>query len=306
MQRQRLPVYLSLLALATAIYAIWLGLPSAQCSTSVFSGFVVLAGVATLALAPGKRPKLKLAVACSLLIAMAGIVVSGLFGHNLLSFNPFSDARYATFLASLLGLTAFGLYRNWFAARWLALALAFAGIMSAGLNLAPWALLQHAYTWTLAIHIAGALLVIANLLGSDVRKRFEGGANQLWSSSEPALKSIRWTILAFFAAIPMLLVYAWMQPIVPVTAVTALGLVGFLSLSIALALSQKVLGALGLVLGGLGLLAQTAVTVWLAHNISAVDGQIALYYAAFWAPAGLAALVCGLRLTKPVVRLLID
>lgn len=160
------------------------------------------------------------------------------------------------------------------------------------------------YSFALAFQIAGALLVIANLAGCAVRERFERGASAVWTSPDPALRWLRWTIMLHFAAIPMLLVYAWMQPIVSTTTTLAVILAGLLSMSVALAVAGKVIGALGLILGGLGLLAHTGLTVCGAYEQSAAIGQIALYYTVFWAPAGVCAAMCGVRLARPVLRML--
>ncbi len=238
------------------------------------------------------------------LLVMSFMVISNLIGVKLLSFDPYHDPRYAIFLSGTLALCAIGLWFRWFVSRWMAIALAVAGVGSAGLNLVPWYATPSAYSWTLAIHIAGALLVIANLAGPTMRQRFEERASPLWSSPDPVLRSIRWTILTFFAAIPMLLVYGWMQPIVPATQGTALLLALFLTGSITLSVSKRVLGAVGLVLGGIALLAQCGVTLSYAYEISPRHGKIALYYAAFWIPAGLAAIHCGVRMARPVLRLL--
>jgi hypothetical protein len=92
-----------------------------------------------------------------------------------------------------------------------------------------------------------------------------------------------------------------MQPLVPATASTALFLAAFLSLSIALVISKRVIGALGLVVGGIALLVQTAFTIEMSTQLNS-----ALYYAAFWVPAGIAATICGARLAKPLLRLLVS
>lgn len=44
----------------------------------------------------------------------------------------------------------------------------------------------------------------------------------------------------------------------------------------------------------------------MAYGLSASHGFIALYYAAFWIPAGGAALLCGVRLMGPLLRLLVS
>ncbi len=60
-------------------------------------------------------------------------------------------------------------------------------------------------------------------------------------------------ILTAFAAVPMLLVYAWVQPIVPATQTTAVVLAALLALGAILAVRGKLVGALMLVLAGAGL-----------------------------------------------------
>ena len=304
MQRssRRRSVILAAASLAMILYATWLGWPAERFVSWVATGAVAL--MAALVLVTGERPRLKIAVSSLLLLMMSGVVFCSFADVELLVFDPYSDDRYALFLASLLLLTAVGLQLRWFVIRWLAIALAVAGIMSAGFGLVRWYSEQGAHTWALALHIAGALLVVANLQGDEVRAHFEKHASPMWSSPDPVIRSIRWTILAFFAAILMLLVYAWMQPVVPATAGSALVLAAFFSVSIALAISRRVLGALGLVLGGVGLWVQTGVTVSGAYELSPQAGEISLYYAAFWLPAGLAALVCGVQMTGPLLALL--
>jgi hypothetical protein len=295
---------LASLALVTIPYAAWLGGHEPTGFSVIATGIVAIAGLLSLLAMLRGWARVKEAITSSLLLLMAFMVASDMLGVKLLSWSAFHDSRYATVLSSILVITAVGIQLRWFVSRWLALALACAGIGSAGLNLLPWYAEPCAYTWTLALHIAGALIVIANLVGSETRERFEEHASPLWSSTDPVLRSIRWTILAFFAAIPMLLVYGWMQPVVPTTQMPALALAGFLSISIALSISRRVLGALGLVLGGIALLAQASSTLFLAYDMSDSHGWIALYYAAFWIPAGLAALHCGARLMGPLLKLL--
>lgn len=297
---------LASLALLLLPYVAWLGAREPSQFSVIATGVVAIAGLLSLLSMLRGWARAKEVITSSLLLLMAGMVASDMLGVKLLAFDAFHDSRYATVLSSVLVITAVGIQFRWFVSRWLSLALACAGIGSAGLNLLPWYAEPCAYTWTLALHIAGALIVIANLVGSETRQRFEEQASPLWSSTDPVLRSIRFTILAFFAAIPMLLVYGWMQPIVPTTATPALLLAGFLSISIALSVSRRVLGALGLVLGGIALLAQAISTLLLAYDMSASHGWIALYYAAFWIPAGLAALLCGARLMGPLLSLLLS
>lgn len=292
------------ISLLLTVYAFWLVGAEHSCFSLAVTGGLALSGLLSVLYISKEWSRLREATAIVMLLSMAAMVVSNLVGLELLSFDPFHDPRYAIFLGSILVLTALGIHFRWFVSRWMALALAGAGIASAGLNLVPWITVRGAYTWTLTIHIAGALLVIASLSGASMRQRFEEHASPLWSSTDPMLKSIRWTILAFFGAIPMLLVYSWMQPIVPATGLPALALAIFLGCSIALSVSKRVLGALGLVLGGVALLVQAGVTLSMAYELSSHHGRIAVYYAAFWVPAGLAALHCGIRMCRPLLRLL--
>jgi hypothetical protein len=100
----------------------------------------------------------------------------------------------------------------------------------------------------------------------------------------------------------MLLVYAWLQPIAPETRTTAFVLAAALAVGGVLAVRGKLAGALVLVVAGIGLVAQTAIT---ALDTPVAERQIALYYAVFWLPAGALALACGVRMVRPTLRLLL-
>ena len=304
MRNHSVTLALSAAALVMAGYAAWLAAPIGDLSTWLITAVVAFIGLATLAAVAAGATRVKQGIAATLLSINGVVSMSSFLGISLLAFDPYGDPRYALFLSAIIALAVVGLIRGWFLCRWLALALAAAGILSAGLNLVRWTDFRGAYTWTLAIHISGALLVLATLLGADVRARFEKKAAPVWTSREPLLRALRVTIIAILAAIPMLLVYGWMQPVAPATGTTAIILAAFLSVSVALAARRKVIGALGLVLGGLALLAQTGATVALAYSASSEAGWIALYYVVFWTPAGLAALVCGCFLIRPALRLL--
>ena len=303
----RAPLLLSILGLAVTAYAGWLGYADMTCverGATVMLGSLSLLSIA--GVADGKL-RLQRGVAITLLLMMTAMLGSKYVGHQMLTIDVMPDARYATFIMALLMLNVVGLLRGSFLARWLSLALAGGGIMSSGLNLAPFAAQRGQYTWTLAIGIAGSILILANLLGAKQREHFERDASPLWSSQDPLLKSVRWTMMSFMAAIPMLLVYTWMQPIVPETASTALPLAIFLGLSIVASAKRWVIGAVGLVLGGIALIAQAGFTYALATKLPhPAFADIALYYALFWVPAGLLALVCGGRMAAPLLRLLND
>lgn len=303
----RAPLMLSILGLAVTAYAGWLGYADMTClerGATVMIGSLSLLSIAGVA---GGKLRLQRGVAIALLLMMTAMLGSKYVGHQMLTIDVMPDARYATFIMALLTLNVVGLLRGSFLARWLSLALAGGGVMSSGLNLAPFAAQRGQYTWTLAIGIAGSILLLANLLGAKQREHFEREASPLWSSQDPLLKSVRWTMMSFMAAIPMLLVYTWVQPIVPETASTALPLAIFLGLSIIASAKRWVIGAVGLVLGGIALIAQAGFTYALATKLPhPAFADIALYYAIFWVPAGLLALVCGGRMAAPLLRLLND
>ncbi len=301
----RTPLLLAILALILTGYAAWLGRTTAGCFESGTT--LILATLAVLSIAARGDDKLRLQRGLSIILFALMIVMVGnsLVGTKLFAFDLFPDTRYATFLVGLLALNIVGLWRSSFLARLLSLALAGGGILSSGLNLAPFAAEPSQYTWSLAIGVVGSLLILANLLGAAQREHFERDVSPLWASSDPFLRSLRTTMIALMAAIPLLLVYAWMQPIVPATAATALPLAIFLSLAVIASAKRMVVGALGLVVGGVALWVQTGVTLFLAQDSGhAPNVEIALYYAVFWGLAGLSALVSGARMVRPVVRLL--
>lgn len=105
-------------------------------------------------------------------------------------------------------------------------------------------------------------------------------------------------MIASFLAVPMLIVYAWMQPLAPQTATTAVTLAAALTTGAVLGVRGKVIGALLLVVAGLGLAAQTIATVMLAHDL-----RIAICYVAFWAPGALISIVTGCLLVRLTPRL---
>jgi hypothetical protein len=112
---------------------------------------------------------------------------------------------------------------------------------------------------------------------------------------------LRLALIAAFLAVPMLLVYAWMQPIVPATATTAVVLAAALAIAGTLAVRGKLIGAILLVAAGCGLAAQAIATTALAPDDVR---KLTYYYDVFWAPAALLAIVCGVLMVRPMLRLL--
>ncbi len=263
---QSAPILLALAGLGATGYAAWLGHGTTTCldtrATMALGGL----GVLTLLAIIGAKAQIQRGLAATFFGIMAVMGVAKLAGTQLFSTEFFGDPRYAVFITGLLVLNIVGLIRGVFLARWLSFALAVGGVASGGLNLLGVGRIQSSYSWSLAIGVAGSLFILANLAGRAQREFFEQGTSPLWSSDEPLLRSIRHTIIAFMVAIPMLLVYTWIQPIVPETASTALPLAIFLVASILASVKRWVLGAVGLVLGGAALLLQAGATFYLASE----------------------------------------
>lgn len=261
-----------------------------------------------------RRARLSIALATGLLAAQLGIIVTTLAGVHWTRVTLFGDARVACAVGAALAIACVGLVRTRLWGRWLAVALGAVSIVSSGINaMAYWKVTAHPdpaiqlwsvtiyeQAWVFWVSVLGGALTVALLAPAAVRERFlQRAAGSTWTSGDRLVGLLRVTLIAAFAAIPMLLVYAWLQPIVPATRTSALVLAAALAVAGVLAVRGRVVGALLLVLAGVGLLAQAAVT-----GVEASDRSIALYYAVFWVPAGLLALACGARLAGPTLRLL--
>jgi hypothetical protein len=287
------------------VYALWLGCPQA----GVFEWTIlsILAAVAASSVLASSRgmPRLRIANTVALFVLMlASVGLLAWRGTELLAFDPWPDARYKLFYGALLVATIAGLVGRVFPARWLAMALAVAGIASSGLNLAPVIASPSAFAWMLAVGIIGSALVLINLHGAAMRDVFGAHKHTLWTRTDKLMRAMRWMLLTHMAAIPMLLVYAWTQPLVPQTKASAVVLALVLGVSALATLARKVVGAVALAAGGIALLVHSAVTLRLAFGVGGHVFESALYYAVFWIPAGCCALVTGLLLIRPVARLL--
>ena len=162
-----------------------------------------------------------------------------------------------------------------------------------------WSMEMYLTAWVLFVTALGGAMIALNLAMPAVRDAFARDAT--WASDHRMIRGLRASLIASFAAVPMLLVYAWLQPIVPATQGTALALAAVLAAGGMLAVRGKVIGAVLLVLAGAGLFAQTAVTALAA---APEQREIAGYYAVFWLPAALLAIASGARLAGPAWRLL--
>jgi hypothetical protein len=257
----------------------------------------------------GRFRSLSIFVVAGLLVANTAFMLGRISGMRLGVLPP-PDPRFAILLSAgtLIGVGGLIARRQW--ARWLCLALGAAALGCGLLNgINFWSVSGGTpntiyFDWycdmcraenLYLVTALGGVVIVMNLVAA--RDVFE--SNATWADNTPVVRWLRASMIASFVAVPMLLIYAWMQPLAPQTATTAIVLAAALTTGAVLGVRGKLIGALLLVLAGLGLAAQTIATVLLAH-----DMRIAIYYVAFWAPAALVALVTGCLLVGPTVRLL--
>jgi hypothetical protein len=273
---------------------------------------VGLIALTILAIATWRRAvSVRIAVAVGLLAIGAGLLGTWLLGKWPFVFNPFHDTRHVLFLLTVTLVTAAALPFRFVWARWIALGLGVGGLLSGGLNAinvlshwhAPLSTRQAPFTWLYLIGCGWAGAIALSLAGRQLREAFleRHDPTGLWASQHRVVRMVRWTILGNLVAAPMLLVFAWSQPVVPQTVDTALWLAGLLILGTMLAMARKVAGALLLTVAGLGLFAQTAATYLLA---TPAWKSVTLYYAVFWLPGAALSLACAVVLAAPLWRLL--
>ena len=285
------------------------GTPTASCWDKIFIAFVALASVLGGVAAWRRHVGLRLTVAAALLAAAAGFLAARLFGGADAPLGMLYDERHLTFLTGLTALGALGLAFRALWARWLALGLAAAGLLSGLLNSAiVWGVQDcgsaGAELWPHFAFSAWSAALLAVLAGPAVRDALLARSKhaEVWGAQHRLMRVLRPTLVASLVAIPMLLVYAWVQPVVAATVPSAFFLAGVLGLGVLLTVARKAVGAVLLSLGGLGLLAQTVATMSLADT--ALSFGVATYYAAFWAPAALLSIVCSVLVTRSLASLL--
>ena len=294
-----LPILTAVAWLHLAGYRAWIG--PVHLTVSVVIGALALAAPL---LVWRRWQRASIAGAMFLLAAQLAILVLTLSGVKLVGPTLFPSTRVAVAVGIVIALALGGLAAGRIWGRWLGIALGVTGMLSGGLNaIGFWSVTDHplaAYPeWSMRTYEQAWLFWVSLLGGALItvllaRVRFADTTT--WASRHRLLRT---TVMASFVAMPMLLVYAWIQPVVPATQTTAVVLAGVLALAGALTVRGKLAGALLLVLAGAGLVAQTAATVALAS-----EPGLATYYAVFWAPAGLLAIACGVRLARPTLRLL--
>jgi hypothetical protein len=270
----------------------------------VASGAVAALALAAPLLVWKRWQKPSIAGAVFLLGVQLAIMVLSLAGVKIVGPTLFPSTRVAVVVGIVIAIAIVGLVCGRIWGRWLGIALAMTGVMSGGLNAVnfwsvtshpqlawpEWSAQMYEQTWLYMVTVIGSAL-IAVLLA-----RVQFADTTTWASRHRLLRT---TVIAAFIAMPMLLVYAWIQPVVPATRTSAIVLAAALAVAGTLTVRGKLAGALLLVLAGAGLLAQTAVTIAKAHEL-----WLAGYYAAFWAPCGLLAIACGVKLARPTVRLM--
>lgn len=314
LDRRLLPIVASIIPIVFVVA----GYHTVQHTTAWVTPFewFVSGGLVTVAIASAialwaRAHRVAIALAAFLLAANTTFVVAWLLGVQLIPTQGFASDKYAVVLAAgtLLCIAGLIAQRAW--ARWIAIALGFAGIGCGVLNgINFWADSGTPYPadevwfhqscnleWVNLVTATGGFALVTNLVAA--RARFT--ANPTWSSRERVVVWLRLALIAAFLAVPMLLVYAWMQPIVPATATTAVVLAAALAVAGTLAVRGKLIGAILLVAGGCGLAAQAIATTALAHEDYR---RMTYYYDVFWAPAAILAIVCGVLMVRPMLRLL--
>lgn len=290
-------------------------------STAWITRFDAAASVALVALALAAVPATlaravppRIAIAVAVLGANVAFIVATLAGRTLVRFPLYPSSRFAVVLAIATTAGAVGLVRRRMWARWLYLALGAGAIGCGALNLlnfwsvsghvdpsaTAWSMQVIEQAWGYAITIVAGLLLVGTL--APIGDAFVAGpSHATWTSDAAVMRTLRLSTIATLAAVPMLLVYAWMQPVAPATRTPALVLAALLTVGVIAAVRGHLIGALVQCLGGLGLAAQTVATWRLAPAAAA---HVPLYYAVFWMPAALLAVAAAAQLAGPVARLL--
>jgi len=302
-----LAVLLPLLAVVLARHLLattaWVTTFETAISTALFA-----AAIATTIAICARIRWLSIGVPVALVLANTAFMISHTAGVHLGPL-PGPNAKFSIVLcaAMLLGVVGLIARRQW--GRWLTLAFGAAAIGCGGLNAInfwtasgtvnlewrDWyydACRMECFYFVTAL---GGALIVINMIAA--RDSFV--ANPTWNRREPIVRWLRASMIATFVAVPMLLVYAWMQPLVPATKTSAIVLASVLTVGAVLGVRGKLVGALLLVLAGIGLAVETAATVHLAQEM-----RIAIYYAFFWMPAAIIAVVTGCLLVRPTLRLL--
>jgi hypothetical protein len=269
------------------------------------------ASLATIVALFASWKRVSIAVPVVLLAANTTFMLARAAGVKHLGALPPPDVKFAVVISAAMVLAIGGLVtrRQW--GRWIGLAFGAAAIGCGALNLIyywkpsgtpntyypDWYADVCRTTCFHMVTLLGGAVIVLNLVAAS--EAFQ--TNATWSRRDRVIRWLRASMVATFVAVPMLLVYAWMQPLVATTKPTALVLAAVLAVGAFLGVRGKLVGALLLVIAGAGLAAETVATTLLTHG---ADRTISYYYAAFWVPCALVLLVTGCVLAGPTLRLL--
>jgi hypothetical protein len=247
-------------------------------------------------------------VTCVLLLGAPALRLGELCGHEF-SYILWDHGLVASIVSVVVLAVIVGLVRGHEWGRWIGLGGTLSGLGGALLNGFGSLADPGVYAWAHACVGAGCGSLVLLLSGPSMRDAFEGPAASasLWRSREPVIRALRWTLISTLVAAPMLVVYANMQPIVPGSVGFAWALAGVQLGATGLCLARKVVGALVLALAGAALLLFTMVCVVAAWGLNALEPgslQIMGYYAVFWVPSGVASVVAGATMLRPLRTLL--
>lgn len=283
--------------------------------TAAVSVAIAAASLATVVAVGRDVTWLRAGIPAVLLAALVPFIVACRLAANPMRVAAFPSQPHAIALAAILAVAVCGLCARRLWGRWLGLALGAAAIGSGALNSAAfwpatdaynhaqpaWSAVTFESAWAHFVGVVVGMVIVVNL--ATARRGFDGGrAHATWTSDAPVIRGVRWLMMASLMAVPMLLVYAWTQPVVPATRSTALALAALLAVGAIAAVRGRMIGALLLTLGGAGLIAQTVATYLGAEG--ALATRTATYYAVFWLPAGLIALGCSLGIIGATARVL--
>lgn len=281
-----MPIAAAALTLATMTYFLWGQTPSV--AVWIASGIAV-AGALGGAIVPGKHARVHAAIAAGLMLAVGGFAATRVLGCWPFAWDALADARYAGFITTMGIVVGVGLLRGALWARWAAIAFSCGSALGGTLNSINMRGFRDETAWLAAIGVVGGITIISQLMRASVRERFTTHA--VWTSRDRLVRSARWAAIASFAAAPMLLLYAFGQPVAPATVWSAIAIAPVLFAGGTLVIMRRTVGVLVLAVGGIALLAHTYASmqyVQIAWNVRVVG-----YYAAFWVPAALLALVAG-------------
>ncbi len=283
-----LPIAAAAFTLAALAYFLWGTSPSP--AVWLASG-IAITGAVLGAIVPPRCARTHAAIAAGLMLAVGAFAATRVIGRWPFVWDALGDARYAGFIAVMGLAVAIGLVRGALWARWAALAFAAGSALGGSLN---WIQIhtRDEGTWLAALGVVGSITIISQLVRPSVRERFGNHARHaVWASRDRLVISARIAAIANFAAAPMLLLYAFGQPVAPATVIPAVALAPVLFAGSALVVMRRAAGVVVLGIGGLGLLAHTIASVELVQL--AWNVRIVAYYACFWVPAGVLGIVAG-------------